>query len=97
MIINLIFFISSQVNFVGPAAKAKKFKFKVLLSQHKHQNDMNQKLIYERLTLPYSEIHELSNSNAPKKDTFFMPSDVLMPFTRKGRSLPFTLKVEPNS
>ncbi|XP_022173585.1 E3 ubiquitin-protein ligase siah-1-like isoform X3 [Myzus persicae] len=87
-----------QVNFIGPAVKAKKFKFSVLLSQHKDRSDMSQKLMYERLTLPYSEIYEMSNNNGLKKDIFSLPGEVLEPFIKKRRRrLPIILKVGPVS
>lgn len=90
--------IFSQVNFIGPAVKAKKFKFSVLLSQHKDRSDMSQKLMYERLTLPYSEIYEMSNNNGLKKDIFSLPGEVLEPFIKKRRRrLPIILKVGPVS
>jgi len=85
----------SQVNFIGPAAKAKQFKFSVLLTQHKDRSDMSQKFTYERSTLPYSEIYEMSNNNGLKKDIFSLPGEVLEPFIKKRRRrLPIVLKVD---
>ncbi|XP_025204723.1 uncharacterized protein LOC112601353 isoform X4 [Melanaphis sacchari] len=86
-----------QVNFIGPAVKAKQFKFSVLLTQHLQFNDMSQKLMYERSTLPYSEIYEMSNNNGLKKDIFSVPGEMLEPFLKKRRRLPIILKVSPTS
>jgi len=99
LIVNLIFIIVfSQVNFIGPAVKAKQFKFSVQLTQHKDRSDISQKLVYERSTLPYSEIYEMSNNNGLKKDIFSLPSEVLEPFIKKRRRrLPIVLKVGPAS
>jgi len=99
LIVILIFIIVfSQVNFIGPAVKAKQFKFSVQLTQHKDCSDMSQKLVYERSTLPYSEIYEMSNNNGLKKDIFSLPGDVLEPFIKKRRRrLPICLKVTPVS
>lgn len=56
---------------------------------------MAQKLMYETLTLPYSEIHEMSNNNQ-KKDIFSFPGDVLEPYIKKRhRRLPIILSVDP--
>ncbi|CAH1720280.1 unnamed protein product [Aphis gossypii] len=87
-----------QVNFIGPAVKAKQFKFSVLLIQHKEHNDMSQKITYERSTLPYSEIYEMSNNNGLKKDIFSLPGEIIEPFIKKRRRrLPIILKVGPAS
>ncbi|XP_001943922.2 uncharacterized protein LOC100164664 isoform X2 [Acyrthosiphon pisum] len=87
-----------QVNFIGPAVKAKQFKFSIQLTQHKDRNDMAQKLVYERSTLPYSEIYEMSNNNGLKKDIFSLPGEVLEPFIKnRRRRLPIVLKVGPVS
>ncbi|XP_060865356.1 uncharacterized protein LOC132941357 isoform X1 [Metopolophium dirhodum] len=87
-----------QVNFIGPAVKAKQFNFSVQLTQHKDRSDWSQKLVYERSTLPYSEIYEMSNNNGLKKDIFSLPSEVLEPFIKKRRRrLPIVLKVGPAS
>lgn len=96
---NLMFIIVfSQVNFIGPAVKANDYKFSVQLTQHKDSNDTSQKLMYERSTLPYSEIYEMSNNNGLKKDIFSLPGDVLEPFIQKRRRrLPIVLKVVPMS
>lgn len=57
---------------------------------------MSQKLMYERSTLPYSEIYEMSNNNGLKKDIFNFPNDVLEPFIKKSRRrLPIMLKIDP--
>lgn len=51
--------------------------------------------MYERLTLPYSDMYEMSNNINKKKDIFSLPSDVLQPYIRKRRRcLPITLKVD---
>lgn len=56
---------------------------------------MSQKLMYERLTLPYSEIYEMSNNNGLKKDIFNFPGEVLEPFIKKRRRrLPLSLKID---
>lgn len=56
---------------------------------------MSQKLIYERLTLPYSEMYEMSNNISKMKDIFSLPSDVLHPYIKKRRRcLPIILKVD---
>ena len=53
--------------------------------------------MYERSTLPYSEIYEMSN-NGLKKDIFSLPGEVLEPFIKKRRRrLPIILKVVPAS
>jgi len=84
------------VNFIGPAVKAKQYKFTVVLTQSKDHNNMAQKLMYERLTLPYSEIYEMSNNNSLKKDIFSLPGEVLEPYIKKRhRRLPIILNVEP--
>lgn len=73
---------------------AKKFKFTIILTEQKDPSS-EQKLIYERLTLPYSEIYEMSNNNF-KKDIFSVPGDVLEPFIKlKRRRLPVMLKITP--
>lgn len=97
MINKYLFF--SQVNFIGPAVKAKLFKFIITLIQPRDRG-MSQKLMYERLTLPYSEIYEMSNNNGLKKDIFNFPGEVLEPFIKKRRRLPLSLKIDmvpPNS
>lgn len=58
---------------------------------------MSQKLMYERLTLPYSEIYDMSNNISLKKDIFSLPADVLHPYIKKRRRLPIILKIEPAS
>lgn len=84
------------MNFIGPAVKAKQYKFTVVLTQSKDHNNMAQKLMYERLTLPYSEIYEMSNNNSLKKDIFSLPGEVLEPYIKKRhRRLPIILNVEP--
>jgi len=89
----------SQVNFIGPAVKAKQFKFSVLLTQHKDHCDMPQKLMYERSTLPYSTVYEMcTNNGLKKKDIFSLPGEVIEPFIKKRRRrLPIILKVGPVS
>lgn len=89
----------SQVNFIGPAVKAKQFKFSVLLTHNKDRCDISQNLMYERSTLPYSEIYEMCNNNGLKKrDIFSLPGEVLEPFIKKRRRrLPIILKVGPVS
>jgi len=84
------------VNFIGPAAKAKQYKFSVILTQYKDLSNWSQKLMYERLTLPYSEIYEMSNNNNLKKDIFSLPGEVLDPYIKKRRRrLPIVLSVGP--
>lgn len=59
---------------------------------------MSQKLMYERSTLPYSEIYEMSNNNGLKKDIFSLPGEIILPFIKKRRRrLPIILKVGPVS
>lgn len=59
---------------------------------------MSQKLMYERSTLPYSEIYEMSNNNGLKKDIFSLPGEIIHPFIKKRRRrLPIILKVGPAS
>lgn len=90
--------IFSQVNFIGPAVKAKQFKFTIILTQQKDHGDRSQKLMYERSTLPYSEIYEMSNNNGLKKDIFSLPGEVLEPFIKKKRRrLPIMLRIDPVS
>lgn len=91
--------VSSQVNFLGPDVKAKQFTFTIKLTQQKTQSDIKQKLIYERTTLPYSDIHDLSNNNVLKKDVFSLTSDMLETFTKRKRRrrLPVNLIVNPIS
>lgn len=58
---------------------------------------MSQKITYERSTLPYSEIYEMSN-NGLKKDIFSLPGEIIQPFIKKRRRrLPIILKVGPAS
>lgn len=84
------------MNFIGPAAKAKQYKFSVILTQYKDLSNWSQKLMYERLTLPYSEIYEMSNNNNLKKDIFSLPGEVLDPYIKKRRRrLPIVLSVGP--
>lgn len=88
------------MNYIGQAVKAKNFKFVISLTQQKDRNDgsTSQKLVYERSTLPYSEIYEMSNNNGLKKDIFSFPSEVLEPYIRKRRRrLPIVLKVLPKN
>lgn len=95
----MLIIVFSQVNFIGPAVKAKQFKFSIQLTQHKERiGDVSQKLVYGRSTLPYSEIYEMSNNNGLKKDIFSLPGEVLEPFIKKRRRrLPIVLKVGPES
>lgn len=54
--------------------------------------------MYERSTLPYSEIYEMSNNNGLKKDIFSLPGEVLEPFIKKKRRrLPIMLRIDPIS
>lgn len=89
------------MNYIGQAVKAKNFKFVITLTQHKDRisdDNMSQKLVYERSTLPYSEIYEMSNNNSLKKDIFSFPVEVLEPYIRKRRRrLPILLKVHPKN
>lgn len=89
------------MNYIGQAIKAKNFKFVITLTQHKDRisdDNMSQKLVYERSTLPYSEIYEMSNNNSLKKDIFSFPVEVLEPYIKKRRRrLPIILKVYPKN
>lgn len=89
------------MNYIGQAVKAKNFKFVITLTQPKDRisdDNMSQKLVYERSTLPYSEIYEMSNNNSLKKDIFSFPVEVLEPYIKKRRRrLPIVLKVYPKN
>lgn len=89
------------MNYIGQVVKAKNFKFTITLTQHKdriNDDNMLQKLVYERSTLPYSEIYEMSNNNSLKKDIFSFPVEVLEPYIKKRRRrLPIVLKVHPKN
>jgi len=85
--------IKIQVNFIGPAVRAKEFKYCVQLIQRK-KRVISQKLVYERSTLPYSEIYEMTHDNTFKKDIFALSGEMIEPFVRrKHRRLPVLLKV----
>jgi hypothetical protein len=88
----------SQVNYIGPAIKAKQFKFTIVLSQRNDHNESLQKLTYERTTLPYTENNDMSNNIGLKKDIFSFPGEVIEPYFKfRRRRLPIVLKVNPVS
>lgn len=85
------------MNYIGPAVKAKQFKFSIVLSRNDHNGSL-QKLTYERTTLPYTENYDLSNNFGLKKDIFSFSGEVIEPYFRfRRRRLPIVLKVNPVS
>lgn len=56
---------------------------------------MSQKLMYERSTLPYTDICELNNTINVKKDIFSMSQDAYEPYVKmKRRRLPLNIRID---
>ncbi|XP_026819405.1 E3 ubiquitin-protein ligase sina-like [Rhopalosiphum maidis] len=86
-----------QVNLIGPAVKAKQFKFCVQLTQRKKRSGFSQKLVYESSTLSFSEIDDALNHSGLKQNLISLSEEMIEPFIRRRTNcrLPVIFKVIP--
>lgn len=90
------------MNLIGPVKKAEQFKYSVTLTKPVRQKHVLEKLKYETPILPYTQINEISYHDGLIKNVFFLPYEVIEPYTRKkcerkknSHCLSIVLKVYP--